>query len=378
MIFESFLQPIAETMTTNLDMYDDIQGSPFEYMIGAAYECTFMQNQINLMAMCEEYNYLKENGTVEPIHEANIVVKIFSAIKNAIVTVFRKICEFFKSIFSRSNSTSDDIKKKTNVINSNKSKKIEREHFELQYIEVDDLNEIADALGSISYDMADDVTPAIANVFAEFTKELVDMTPDQRREELKSMNSKEYKQLEEFVKFATDDHITDILKLCGADVPSDVLDIIEKMEKGEAITLKDLPYHVVDINNPATVGDAARQISKSVGNLEKIRASLNKAFNVAKKTLSMAKDAVNKAEAASNRVLNTLAQQRNDKTLSDATKIISEAAKYANIALNFIDKWLVKSENVLAKLITEQMNQYNKAATALAGVAAPALPGPTA
>lgn len=376
MIFESYLQPIAENMNMNLNAYNDIQGSPFEYMIGAAYECAFMQNQINLMAMCEEYNYLRENGTVEPIHEANIVVKIFSAIKNAIATVFRKICEFFKSIFSRSNSTSDDIKKKNNIINNNKSKKIE--HFELSYIEVDDLDEIANSLGDIPYDIADEAAPAIANVFQMLTKEIVDMTPDQRREELKVLNSKEYKQLDEFVKYAADDHITEILKMYATNCPSDVLDIIEKMEKGEGITLKDLPYHIVDISDPNTVADAASQINKSIGNLGKIRDSLNKAFNVAKKVISMAKDAVNKAEIASNRVLNTLAQERNDKTLSDATKLISETAKYANITLNFIDKWLVKFENVLAKLIIEQMNQYNRAVTALAGVAVPALPGPTA
>ena len=36
MILESFLQSINEkTMPVNLDMFNDIDGNPFEYMVGA-------------------------------------------------------------------------------------------------------------------------------------------------------------------------------------------------------------------------------------------------------------------------------------------------------------------------------------------------------
>ncbi len=97
--------PIFESVEIN-----DITGDPFEYILSASYECALMESEINLTAIQMEYSYLREYG-IEPIAEANVISTIFSAIKNAIVAAFKRIAEFFKNIFSSSETAISEQKK---------------------------------------------------------------------------------------------------------------------------------------------------------------------------------------------------------------------------------------------------------------------------
>ena len=107
-------------INNNLGAVEECTGDPFEYILNASYDCAYMEAQINLSAICSEYAYLRENG-VEAICEANIIVSIFTAIKNAIVKTFNAIASFFKSICTKSASSTNNIKKKINTIDSNNS-----------------------------------------------------------------------------------------------------------------------------------------------------------------------------------------------------------------------------------------------------------------
>ena len=103
MIFDNILTPESDPVFESA-IIGDIAGDPFEYMLNASYECALMESEIGLESIRLEYAYLHEYG-IEPITESNIIVTVFEAIKKAITTAFTKIAEFFKSIFSSSESS---------------------------------------------------------------------------------------------------------------------------------------------------------------------------------------------------------------------------------------------------------------------------------
>lgn len=81
-----------------------IDEDPFDFMTRTYYESQFVEKQIEMSTMLEEYAYLKETGC-ELVTESNkftdTVKKIFTAIKDAIVKAAKAVAAFFKKIFTR-------------------------------------------------------------------------------------------------------------------------------------------------------------------------------------------------------------------------------------------------------------------------------------
>lgn len=97
---------------------------PFNFITEAVYENKLIEANINLCILSEEYSYLRANGGQELtlVQESNIIGTIFTAIKNAIKTAFKKICEFFKSIFSKQSEHVEKMEKKADSVDA-KAKK---------------------------------------------------------------------------------------------------------------------------------------------------------------------------------------------------------------------------------------------------------------
>lgn len=119
MIFDNISTQISTDPIFESAVINDITGDPFEYILRASYECALMESEINLTAIQMEYSYLREYG-IEPIAEANVISTVFNAIKNAIVTAFKRIAEFFKNIFSSSETAISEQKKEIDKAESGK------------------------------------------------------------------------------------------------------------------------------------------------------------------------------------------------------------------------------------------------------------------
>lgn len=96
-IFESYADPEIENITP--DTVNECAGDPFEFLTAAYYESQLDMMNINQAIMVCEYAYLKENGQ-EMVYESNVVSTMFKSLGEKIKGVWKKICEFFKSIFS--------------------------------------------------------------------------------------------------------------------------------------------------------------------------------------------------------------------------------------------------------------------------------------
>lgn len=96
-VLESAVDPEIEEITP--DTVEECAGDPFEFLTGAYYESEMNMTHINQAVMVCEYTYLKETGN-EMIFEANVVTNMFKNIGEGIKRAWKKICEFFKSIFS--------------------------------------------------------------------------------------------------------------------------------------------------------------------------------------------------------------------------------------------------------------------------------------
>ena len=96
-IFESAIDD--EIASISIDTVEECAGDPFEFLTAAYYESDMNMMKINQAIMVCEYAYLKENGT-EMVYESNVVTSMFRNIGEGIKKAWRKICEFFKSIFS--------------------------------------------------------------------------------------------------------------------------------------------------------------------------------------------------------------------------------------------------------------------------------------
>lgn len=95
-------------MITELYLNENFKNNieyPFEFMTQAIYEHQLNMERIEKAMMLEEYYYLLENGQEMPILESAIG-EFFKKIKNAIISLWNKIKEFFKSIFSKSGAAS--------------------------------------------------------------------------------------------------------------------------------------------------------------------------------------------------------------------------------------------------------------------------------
>ena len=96
-VFESAVDPEIEAVTP--DTVEECAGDPFEFLTAAYYESQLDMVNINQAIMVCEYAYLKENGQ-EMVYEANVVTSMFKKIGEKIKAAWKKICQFFKSIFT--------------------------------------------------------------------------------------------------------------------------------------------------------------------------------------------------------------------------------------------------------------------------------------
>lgn len=96
-VFESAIDDEIEAIS--IDTVEECAGDPFEFLTGAYYESEMNMTKINQAIMVCEYAYLKENGS-EMVYESNVITSMFEGIGNGIKKAWRKICEFFKSIFN--------------------------------------------------------------------------------------------------------------------------------------------------------------------------------------------------------------------------------------------------------------------------------------
>lgn len=363
MILNEFVNNSLDTKhSVDFSLVNDISGNPFEYMVGAAYECNIIEQKINMYAICEEYSYLKEYGEVQPIHEANIIITIFTAIKNAIVSVFKKICEFFKSIFSKAEETTTEIKKNTETINKKKDQQIKNpKEIDISYYEIDDLDDIAKQLPEIPNELIEYVKPAIVSIYASIGMELSRGTAEDRKAIIDHMkDDKEFNMIKGFIECLKNEGITKTLSYMGASVPKDVITIVDAIENNK-VQLTDSPHHEVQIHDAATVGDAVKQIRSGINSVTKVKGWLDGAFNLAKKAISVAKETVDASEKRVIAILNNSAAKRGDKSLSDVTQCVQELTQMLNSAITIIDNTLIKIQTATTKLIMTQLAQYNDA-----------------
>lgn len=97
-LLEGSVDPDIADVTPDTVM-EGCTGDPFEFLTSVYYESQLNMININQAVMVCEYAYLKDNGS-EMVYESNVVTKMFGSIKDHIVNVWRKICAFFKSIFT--------------------------------------------------------------------------------------------------------------------------------------------------------------------------------------------------------------------------------------------------------------------------------------
>lgn len=94
----SSIDPEINAIT--LESVEAFTGDPFEYMVAAVYENELNFERIDRCMILNEYSYLLENGQ-EMVFEAGKLKGFFETAKNAIVSLFKKIVQFFKVVGSK-------------------------------------------------------------------------------------------------------------------------------------------------------------------------------------------------------------------------------------------------------------------------------------
>lgn len=110
------------TLENAKELSDDIDLN--EFMIEAAFNNERNMVAIDNAIMCEEYSYLRENGT-EMVYEAGTISNIIEAAKKAVMKVWETIQSYLKSVQNAINATAEaNFKKKYGTIASTGSVKI--------------------------------------------------------------------------------------------------------------------------------------------------------------------------------------------------------------------------------------------------------------
>lgn len=91
---------------------------PFEFITAAIYENQLNFERIEKALMLDEYYYLLENSK-EMVYESNIITSFFGKILQAIKSIWEKIKEFFKSIFSKEKQVTEANKKAAEKVKKN-------------------------------------------------------------------------------------------------------------------------------------------------------------------------------------------------------------------------------------------------------------------
>lgn len=94
----STIDPEVDAIT--LESVNTFAGDPFEYMVAAVYENELNFERIDRCMILNEYSYLLENGQ-EMVFEAGGLKGFFTSAKNAVLSLWKKICQFFKVVGSK-------------------------------------------------------------------------------------------------------------------------------------------------------------------------------------------------------------------------------------------------------------------------------------
>lgn len=338
-------------INNNLGAVEECTGDPFEYILNASYDCAYMEAQINLSAICSEYAYLRENG-VEAICEANIIVSIFTAIKNAIVKTFNAIASFFKSICTKSASSTNNIKKKLNTIDSNNSADdIDLEGFTyIQYnissnfpriyfsdvINIDDyIDEVTRSMDEIVRSLKDSEEPRrlaakspylkqqIKDGRAELDQAIHNMNDgiDEYKEIFKNIESAEAKDPQEYITILKDNNI------CRCE-----LRVFNKCKAKEVLTF-------------------AKSQTDKYKNMEKV---LHDGFEKSKTCLDTYKKQVDMAEKAALQLLSEISD------IDDADKncisgFITALAHSLNSMISSCDYMVTEFNRLVGKILSHQL-----------------------
>lgn len=91
---------LPEVEEITLESVEDIDGDPFEFMVSAVYENELNFERIEKCMILDEYAYLLENNQ-EMVFEAGKLKGFFEKAKNAILGIWKKITQFFKTVFAK-------------------------------------------------------------------------------------------------------------------------------------------------------------------------------------------------------------------------------------------------------------------------------------
>lgn len=339
-------------INNNFSDVEECTGDPFEYISNASYACAYMEAQINFSAICAEYAYLRENG-VEAICEANIIVSIFTAIKNAIVKTFNAIASFFKSIFSKSTSSASSSKKKLNTTNSNvdidlkgfKYINLNLDAAELKSLfssvaNIDDamaeFNMVFDALdGTGNNGLSQDIVNKLNLVSSDDVKQLIIQSEDEAKEKIA-----EY-----------DDIILMMRNLGNSTQDPDKL--IASLKENDMCDCKLLVFNKC---NSKEMQQFAKSELAKVEDLQKIASD---AFNESKKILANYKKRVEDTEKLCvNALKNTSSMDEEHKKI--ATDLTHTVASLLNKIISKSDTLLIEANTFAGKILTMQSVTLSK------------------
>ena len=337
-------------INNNLSAVEECTGDPFEYISNASYACAYMEAQINFSAICAEYAYLRENG-VEAICEANIIVSIFTAIKNAIVKTFNAIASFFKSICTKSASSTNNIKKKLNTIDSNNSADdIDLEGFTyIQYnissnfprIYFSDVTNIDDYVDEVTHQM-DIITRTIKDssnprllVKSPFIKQEIKEAKDELNQILNNLNVglNEYKEVFKNIESAE------------AKDPQEYITVL----KDNNICRCEL--HVFNKCKAKEVLAFAKSQTDKYKNMEKV---LHDGFEKSKTCLDKYKKQVDMAETAALQLLSEVSSNIDDNT-KYISNFITTMASAMNSLISGCDYMVTEFNRLVGKIISHQL-----------------------
>lgn len=368
MLLDNILSPEYHNSILESVKIEDITGDPFEYMIHATYECAYMEGQINLNAICAEYNYLRENG-VEAIGESNIIVSIFTAIKNAIVKAFTAIKSFFQSIFNKSGEaiadTTEEIKQaktqtataSSNTKSADTAKKVTTAPSKPKDDLLDFGNYVYCELSNLANKVLDKYSAAdCSNDLKGFVQEYDTYAYSLRGNgEHKIPSAKESKGIS---KALTDKVDATIGKL--QPMKDELADLLNALNSTATEDLKSIDPSCVKEITKESYGNVVALCDAGITKATACRTTFEKSYKETKATLDKYTKIVDEAEKKALETIKqiTAGQNANNKHIRD--NATSDMASALNKCINLSDSTLIQVNSVLGKIVVRQ-TQVSKA-----------------
>lgn len=317
---ESTLDPrVAEVM--NLEAAGEVEIDPTEYALQSMYEFRMNMMAADSVAVCEEYAYLKTNGT-EMVNEAALdtIKAWFSRVKDAIIALGKRIAEFFKKVLHNIEvfvKSDVGFVKKYNDISGFRTATVElKKSIEATNFEKLELTEkYNDIYGAIAKEAA-----ALADIKTSYTEEIsYDASANQHESDTKIKKQKT---------------VENIIKVMPIAIRPSVSKC-ETVEKFKSETAKLIKLCKTDYDKVA--------VSSILDKLKKTQAdrkAIQKCFDQNKKSINMSLNTVKRLEA----------QSEKDTKKFDLAKANVGAVQAALTMLQTINTYTVQAFNARRNL----------------------------